>query len=102
MLLAVIRTTYTQATTLPWRMPAPHRGASQQQQQQQQEQQRWGHPSLLGSTAAWAAPGGPWQQHARRGMFIQTQPTPNPQSLMFVPGKPVMQVGPTHKDTSLR
>lgn len=26
-------------------------------------------------------------------MFIQTQPTPNPQSLMFVPGKPVMEVG---------
>jgi Scaffold protein Nfu/NifU N terminal len=25
-------------------------------------------------------------------MFIQTQATPNPQSLMFVPGKPVMEV----------
>mmetsp|Transcript_10272 Transcript_10272/g.22035 ORF Transcript_10272/g.22035 Transcript_10272/m.22035 type:complete len:310 (-) Transcript_10272:367-1296(-) len=29
----------------------------------------------------------------RRGMFIQTQPTPNPQSLMFQPGKPVMENG---------
>lgn len=26
-------------------------------------------------------------------MFIQTQPTPNPSSLMFYPGKPVMEVG---------
>lgn len=29
----------------------------------------------------------------RRSMFIQTQPTPNPSSLMFYPGKPVMEVG---------
>ncbi|KAL9422396.1 hypothetical protein AB3S75_034632 [Citrus x aurantiifolia] len=29
----------------------------------------------------------------RRTMFIQTQPTPNPLSLMFYPGKPVMEVG---------
>lgn len=29
----------------------------------------------------------------RRMMFIQTQPTPNPASLMFYPGKPVMEVG---------
>lgn len=28
-----------------------------------------------------------------RNMFIQTQPTPNPQSLMFVPGKTVMEAG---------
>lgn len=26
-------------------------------------------------------------------MFIQTQPTPNPASLMFYPGKPVMEIG---------
>jgi len=26
-------------------------------------------------------------------MFIQTQSTPNPESLMFHPGKPVMDVG---------
>lgn len=25
-------------------------------------------------------------------MFVQTQPTPNPNSLMFVPGKSVMEV----------
>ncbi|WVY92502.1 hypothetical protein V8G54_031590 [Vigna mungo] len=29
----------------------------------------------------------------RRSMFIQTQATPNPSSLMFYPDKPVMQVG---------
>lgn len=29
----------------------------------------------------------------RRGMFIQTHPTPNPNSLMFVPGKQVMDQG---------
>ncbi|XP_042492964.1 nifU-like protein 4, mitochondrial isoform X3 [Macadamia integrifolia] len=29
----------------------------------------------------------------KRSMFIQTQPTPNPSSLMFYPGKPVMEVG---------
>ena len=28
-----------------------------------------------------------------RGMFIQTQNTPNPLSLMFLPGKSVMEVG---------
>lgn len=28
----------------------------------------------------------------RRSMFIQTQPTPNPQSLIFLPGRPVMEV----------
>lgn len=30
----------------------------------------------------------------QRGMFIQTQPTPNPTSLMFMPGQGVMEVGP--------
>ncbi|CAO2820516.1 unnamed protein product [Amaranthus hypochondriacus] len=29
----------------------------------------------------------------KRTMFIQTQPTPNPASLMFYPGKPVMEIG---------
>ncbi|KAL8051580.1 hypothetical protein ABFX02_06G156500 [Erythranthe guttata] len=29
----------------------------------------------------------------RRSMFIQTQSTPNPASLMFYPGKPVMETG---------
>ncbi|KAJ4720611.1 nifU-like protein 4, mitochondrial [Melia azedarach] len=32
-------------------------------------------------------------QGQRRTMFIQTQATPNPSSLMFYPGKPVMEVG---------
>lgn len=37
----------------------------------------------------------PWSRFGgqKRGMFIQTQSTPNPQSLMFYPGKPVMEVG---------
>ena len=28
----------------------------------------------------------------RRGMFIQMQPTPNPASMMFLPGQAVMEV----------
>ncbi|KAL3652003.1 NifU-like protein 4, mitochondrial [Castilleja foliolosa] len=32
-------------------------------------------------------------QGQRRSMFIQTQSTPNPASLMFYPGKPVMDTG---------
>ncbi|KAF0926474.1 hypothetical protein E2562_025316 [Oryza meyeriana var. granulata] len=43
-----------------------------------------GNPSL----SLWGRLGG-----QKRGMFIQTQSTPNPQSLMFYPGKPVMEVG---------
>ncbi|KAK1587797.1 hypothetical protein Q3G72_016925 [Acer saccharum] len=35
----------------------------------------------------------PFQGGQRRTMFIQTQSTPNPSSLMFYPGKPVMEVG---------
>ncbi|XP_074290586.1 nifU-like protein 4, mitochondrial isoform X1 [Silene latifolia] len=37
----------------------------------------------------------PWKSFKgqRRTMFIQTQPTPNPASLMFHPGKSVMEVG---------
>ena len=31
-------------------------------------------------------------QQQRRGLFIQTQSTPNPASLMFMPGSTVMQV----------
>lgn len=36
-----------------------------------------------------------WNHFAgqKRTMFIQTQSTPNPSSLMFYPGKPVMEVG---------
>ncbi|KAJ9517924.1 hypothetical protein QJQ45_004264 [Haematococcus lacustris] len=34
-------------------------------------------------------------------LFIQTQPTPNPQSLMFVPGKPVMESG-SHEFSNAR
>nr|GMC63582.1 nifU-like protein 4, mitochondrial [Ipomoea batatas] len=39
-------------------------------------------------SATWATNGG-----QRRTMFIQTQSTPNPLSLMFYPGKPVMETG---------
>ncbi|KAM3407425.1 hypothetical protein ACQJBY_001064 [Aegilops geniculata] len=40
-------------------------------------------------------PPSPWYRLGgqKRTMFIQTQSTPNPQSLMFHPGKPVMEVG---------
>lgn len=38
-----------------------------------------------------AAAGGQ-QAQQQRGMFIQTQPTPNPSSLMFMPGQAVMEV----------
>ncbi|KAK4480478.1 hypothetical protein RD792_013552, partial [Penstemon davidsonii] len=34
-----------------------------------------------------------WTGGKRRSMFIQTQSTPNPASLMFYPGKPVMESG---------
>ena len=34
-----------------------------------------------------------------RGMFIQTQNTPNPQSLMFMPGKSVLEVGSLTDDS---
>ena len=34
-----------------------------------------------------------WVAGQRRNMFIQTQSTPNPSSLMFYPGKAVMEVG---------
>ncbi|MQL73029.1 hypothetical protein Taro_005365 [Colocasia esculenta] len=40
------------------------------------------------SISPWSGPGG-----QKRSMFIQTQSTPNPLSLMFYPGKPVMEVG---------
>ncbi|KAL5153566.1 NifU-like protein 4, mitochondrial [Glycine soja] len=36
-----------------------------------------------------------------RSMFIQTQPTPNPSSLMFYPGKPVMEIGSSAVNSSL-
>ncbi|OVA03581.1 NIF system FeS cluster assembly [Macleaya cordata] len=39
-------------------------------------------------SARWTLFGG-----QKRSMFIQTQSTPNPASLMFYPGKPVMEIG---------
>ncbi|EMS47220.1 NifU-like protein 4, mitochondrial [Triticum urartu] len=43
------------------------------------------HVCLLAKLVSWTG--------QKRTMFIQTQSTPNPQSLMFHPGKPVMEVG---------
>eukprot|EP00958_Prasinococcus_capsulatus_P003077 scaffold272_cov381-Prasinococcus_capsulatus_cf.AAC.9 len=43
-------------------------------------------PQVDGSQASWKSVHGKQQ---RRTMFIQTQNTPNPQSLMFIPGKAV-------------
>ncbi|KAG2445832.1 hypothetical protein HXX76_000436 [Chlamydomonas incerta] len=58
----------------------------------------WARSAGVASTSASDTAGlrvAPWHSPAgqTRGMFIQTQPTPNPNSLMFVPGKPVMQSG---------
>lgn len=38
----------------------------------------------------------------RRGMFIQTQNTPNPTSLMFIPGKPVLDTAGTQNFSNAR
>ncbi|KAL2621615.1 hypothetical protein R1flu_001820 [Riccia fluitans] len=48
--------------------------------------------NVLPSTKVLAM-GHPLKALQRRSMFIQTQSTPNPSSLMFFPGKPVMEVG---------
>ncbi|XP_062091799.1 nifU-like protein 4, mitochondrial [Humulus lupulus] len=53
-----------------------------------------GFASLKLSTVS-SSPFAKWGLFAgqKRSMFIQTQSTPNPSSLMFYPGKPVMEVG---------
>ncbi|GBG00201.1 hypothetical protein Rsub_13018 [Raphidocelis subcapitata] len=71
------------ATALPWRL------AGWQQQPSHHPRPAAGWPAPAAAAAARQG----WQLQAARGMFIQTQPTPNPQSLMFVPGRPVMEVG---------
>ncbi|KAF5190332.1 Nfu1 iron-sulfur cluster scaffold-like protein [Thalictrum thalictroides] len=43
---------------------------------------------LQSNSPKWGVFGG-----QKRSMFIQTDPTPNPSSLMFRPGKPVMEIG---------
>eukprot|EP00850_Spirogloea_muscicola_P003808 SM000015S01308 [mRNA] locus=s15:1244526:1245813:- [translate_table: standard] len=45
---------------------------------------------MIAPRSLWRCRG--WQQPAR-GMFVQTQSTPNPASLMFLPGCPVMPDG---------
>lgn len=40
------------------------------------------------------------QYLSKRSMFIQTQNTPNPTSLMFIPGKPVMESGSMNFSTA--
>ncbi|PON71175.1 Iron-sulfur cluster scaffold [Parasponia andersonii] len=51
--------------------------------------------SSLKSSSVSSSPFAKWGLFAgqKRSMFIQTQSTPNPSSLMFYPGKPVMEVG---------
>jgi scaffold Nfu/NifU family protein len=39
---------------------------------------------------------------ATRGLFVQTQPTPNPESLKFIPGEDVMGDGPGMEFSSFR
>ena len=48
-------------------------------------------PAPLGATGL----AHPTSLHPRRGIFIQTQTTPNPASLMFLPGRPVYEDGPS-------
>ncbi|XP_009386746.2 nifU-like protein 4, mitochondrial isoform X1 [Musa acuminata AAA Group] len=50
-------------------------------------------PFVRNPSESWVS--APWigLGEQRRGMFIQTQSTPNPLSLMFYPGKSVMEVG---------
>ncbi|GFP88819.1 nifu-like protein 4 mitochondrial [Phtheirospermum japonicum] len=48
--------------------------------------------SLRSSSSSLLSQSNPFQGQ-RRSMFIQTQSTPNPASLMFYPGKPVMDTG---------
>lgn len=53
-------------------------------------------PSSFAPLNPWKRPNStPWINFGgqKRSMFIQTQSTPNPMSLMFYPGKPVMEVG---------
>ncbi|KAG1370070.1 nifU-like protein 4, mitochondrial [Cocos nucifera] len=53
-------------------------------------------PSSFAPLSPWRPPNStPWFKLGgqKRSMFIQTQSTPNPMSLMFYPGKPVMEVG---------
>lgn len=46
------------------------------------------------AVSPWAARAGPSASSPqRRSLFIQTQSTPNPTSLMFLPGKPVLETG---------
>lgn len=50
-------------------------------------------PSRIQSPCTLYAAHGVLPQAQHRSMFIQTQPTPNPSSLMFLPGKPVLETG---------
>ncbi len=50
------------------------------------------HLCVLQSSGATNLPCGGCAGEQLRGMFIQTQPTPNPSSLMFLPGTPVSNV----------
>ena len=51
--------------------------------------------ALLAPRGGFARPHHPWIHQHRRSIFIQTQTTPNPASLMFMPGKPVYTDGGT-------
>ena len=51
--------------------------------------------ALVAPRGGFARPHHPWIHQHRRSIFIQTQTTPNPASLMFMPGKPVYEDGGT-------
>ena len=61
-------------------------------------------PAFRGRLAGVLAPGdlATGARMTRRSIFIQTQSTPNPLSLMFLPGKPVYEDGPSINFSSAR
>ena len=61
-------------------------------------------PTFRGRLAGVLAPGelATGARGTRRSIFIQTQSTPNPLSLMFLPGKPVYEDGPSINFASAR
>ena len=67
---------------------------------------RLGHSSGVGSRLASDRPSPALsplgRSGSRRSIFIQTQTTPNPASLMFLPGKPVYEDGPSKNFASAR
>eukprot|EP00457_Paulinella_chromatophora_P008656 gb/GEZN01008697.1/.p1 GENE.gb/GEZN01008697.1/~~gb/GEZN01008697.1/.p1 ORF type:complete len:300 (-),score=37.64 gb/GEZN01008697.1/:502-1368(-) len=65
------------------------------------QQVRWGHSAVLGR-ARGVAIASSTASVFKRHMFIQTQDTPNPQSLKFLPGQEVLPAGETANFSSYK